>query len=63
VRLWDVATGQEVLTLKGHTGPVKSVCFSPDGQRLASASWDQTVRLWDADRGLETMPASGPPTR
>ena len=37
-KVWDVANGQEALTLKGHTDDVKSFCFSPDGQRLASAS-------------------------
>ena len=37
VKVWDAATGQETLTLKGHTGSVNSVAFSPDGQRLASA--------------------------
>ena len=39
MKVWDAATGQEILTLKGHTGSVKSVAFSPDGKRLASASW------------------------
>ena len=36
VKVWDAATGQEVLTLKGHTGQVTSVAFSPDGKRIVS---------------------------
>jgi WD40 repeat protein len=46
VRLWRVADGRLLRTLEGHTGSVQSVAFSPDGQTLASGSWDNTVRLW-----------------
>ena len=48
MKLWDAQTGEEGRTLKGHTGPVVSVAWSPDGSRLASFSADGTVKVWEA---------------
>ena len=46
-----VATAQLKATLEGHTDNVWSVAFSPNGNMLASASWDQSVRLWNVNTG------------
>jgi WD40 repeat protein len=48
VRLFDVATGHEVLTLRGHSNRVWGVNFSPGGDSLVSASADGKVLLWNA---------------
>src|ERR1700733_5010803 len=51
-------------TLRGHSGPVWSVIFSPDGTRIASGSEDTTIRLWDLMSGAQIGPSlrghSGP---
>jgi serine/threonine protein kinase len=47
------------LSLEGHTGMVHGVCFSTDGRRLASAGQDQTVKVWDVERGTETLSLKG----
>lgn len=59
VWVWDVNTGETMLTLRGHSGPVRWVAFSPNGQRLATASNDRTVKIWDAATGLEALTLKG----
>jgi dipeptidyl aminopeptidase/acylaminoacyl peptidase len=48
VRLWRVADGKLLETLREHAGPVRSVAFSPDGRTLASGSDDGRITLWRA---------------
>ena len=51
IKLWDVATGEEIRTLTGHMYAIYSVTFSPDGRTLASASYDKTIKLWNVRTG------------
>jgi dipeptidyl aminopeptidase/acylaminoacyl peptidase len=52
-RLWSVATGKQLVELRGHEGLVVMARFSPDGRRIITASLDGSARLWDAATGLK----------
>jgi eukaryotic-like serine/threonine-protein kinase len=47
VRLWEVGRYGAASVLRGHTSYVYPVAYSPDGQWIASGSWDNAARLWD----------------
>jgi WD40 repeat protein len=55
--VWDAFSGEELFPLSGHSGLVLGVDFSPDGERLATASYDGSARIWDLgpERELFTM--------
>ena len=49
--------GMEADPFTGHSDPVESVAFSPNGQHIVSCSEDRTIRVWDAMMG---EPAADP---
>lgn len=51
VRLWDPSNGKQVHELKGHSGGITAVVFSADGKLVVSASYDGTIRFWNARSG------------
>jgi WD40 repeat protein len=59
IRLWDVASGAERATLRGHTLPVWSMAFSADGRALALATGGQPAGFIRPDVGADDFPPGG----
>jgi WD40 repeat protein len=55
----EKASGRVVHTLTGHSADVTAIIFSPDGRRLATASYDRTVKLWDLQTGEDVFTLRG----
>ena len=58
-KVWDIASGQDQLTVETHRGAVNSVCWSWDGKRLATGSEDSTAKVCDAANGQELCTLKG----
>jgi len=59
VRVYDLASGREVLSMAGHSSWVNCLVYSPDGKRLVTGSADENVKLWDTTTGQEVFTLTG----
>ena len=58
IDVWDVKQQRLVRVLRGHTSFVNGISFSPDG-RLASCSWDNTIKFWNTTGGQQVSRTPG----
>jgi eukaryotic-like serine/threonine-protein kinase len=56
---WRRLSRDHQVTINGHGKAVHSIVFSPDGKQIASASQDQTIKVWDAANGQEVFTLKG----
>lgn len=53
IRLWNVVSGENIATFRGHPTNIQSLAFSPDGTILASGGYGGTIVLWDVKSFIE----------
>jgi WD40 repeat protein len=59
VKIWDTKTKKLTAVLKGHRSWITAVAYSPDGNLLATASFDGTAVIWDASSGNQIRTLRG----
>ena len=59
LRVVDTATGEELVSVPGHSEPARCVALSRDGSQIASGSWDRSWKLWDATTGEKIFSVQG----
>src|SRR5215471_21679978 len=55
IAIWTPGRQQPDRVFEGHAAPIVSLAVSSDGARLASASWDHTVRVWSLPDGAQQV--------
>lgn len=53
--LFDVATGEQLYSVRGHDDIVLDIAFTKDGSRVVTACSSGELRLWDTETGVETL--------
>jgi WD40 repeat protein len=59
IKIWNLTSGEEIVTFNKHSANVYDLAFSPDGAVLASVSGDRTLKLWDVASGQELQTLRG----
>ena len=61
IGVWRVSSGERIKTLTGHSHSARSVVFSPNGEYLASGSYDKTIEVWRVSSGepIKTLKGHG----
>jgi dipeptidyl aminopeptidase/acylaminoacyl peptidase len=59
-RIWDVSSGQQILTLRGNADGLHHVAWSSDNSRILTVSWNGNAEVWDAVTGQELLTLSDP---
>ncbi len=57
--LWDVAKGEKISILEGHSKPITALTYSPDGTLIATGSKDKTIIVWNAQSGNQLKVLQG----
>lgn len=58
IRIWETATGALRATLEGHSAQIRDLSFSPAGDLIATASNDNTIKLWNLDKSNSNQATS-----